>query len=273
MTDAAPHPAVRFARNVGILLVGAMALTYLIALGALVLWQRDMLFVGARYAAVEAPERSIYRTRTIKERDATLTVWQADAGKGRPTIVFFYGNGGTLLQFVEMGEALNAQGYGIVLASYRGYGGNPGSPSEAGLMDDARAILSPLPSDRTILWGQSLGTGVAARMAAEGRGAALILQSPYTAIVDVAARDFWVFPVRIFMWDRFDTLALVPKIKVPVLIVAGTADQVVPYDMGVTLSQRFGRQSEFVTVPGGGHMLPDDAMLPAVEAFLKRRGE
>lgn len=261
-----------FLRNVAILLVGAMGLMYALALGGLVLWQRDMLFVGARYAAVEAPQRSIYRTRTICERDATLTVWQAQAKPGRPTVVLFYGNGGTLLQFVRVGQALNAQGYGVVLASYRGYGGNPGSPSEAGLMDDARAILASLPKGKTILWGQSLGTGVAARMAAEGRGAALILQSPYTAVVDVAARDFWVFPVRLFMWDRFDTLSLVSKIKVPVLIVSGTADKVVPYDMGVTLAQRFGRQAAFVTVPGGGHMLPDDDVLPAVEAFLKRLG-
>ncbi len=263
----------RFLRNAAILLVGAVALIYVVALAGLVTWQRDILFVGARYAAVAPPQRSIYRVRTIRESDAALTVWQADAGKGRPTVVFFYGNGGTLLQFVRIGEALNAQGYGVVLASYRGYGGNRGTPSEAGLMDDARAILSLLPSAKTILWGQSLGTGVAARMAAEGRGRALILQSPYTAVVDVAARDFPFFPVRLFMWDRFDTLALTPKIKVPVLIVSGTADKVVPFDMGETLSRRFGRQAAFVTVPGGGHMLPDDEMLPLAEAFLKRLGE
>jgi len=261
-----------FMRNVGILLVGAMAFIYVVALTGLVLWQRDILFVGHRYAAVDMPTGSIYRTRTIRETDgAALTVWDAPAAPAKPTIVFFYGNGGTLLQFVEIGKTLNAQGYGIVLASYRGYGGNPGYPSEQGLMDDARAVLKALPKGKVILWGQSLGTGVAARMAAEGRGTALILQSPYTAVVDVAARDFPFFPVRLFMWDRFDTLSLSSRIKVPVLIVSGTADEVVPYDMGMTLSRSFGKQAVFVSVRGGRHMLPDDDVLPAALAFLARQ--
>lgn len=258
-------------RNVGIALFGAGVLIYAVALGGLVLWQRDILFVGARYAAVEPPLRSIYRVRTISEGDgAGVTVWEAPAVGDKPTVVFFYGNGGTLLQFVRVGEALNARGYGVVLASYRGYGGNPGRPSEDGLMEDARAVLGRLPRDKTILWGQSLGTGVAARMAAEGRGRALILQSPYTAIVDVAARDFPFFPVRLFMWDRFDTQSLLPRIKVPVLIFSGTADEVVPYDMGVTLSQRLGKRAQFVAIKGG-HMLHDEAVLPAAEAFLARQ--
>ena len=264
----------RFVRNVLLMLLAAIALLYIAALAGLVIWQRDILFVGHRYGAVAMPAHSIYRTRTITEKDgAALTVWQADAAPGRPTIVFFYGNGGTLLQFVDIGETLHAQGYGIVLASYRGYGGNPGLPSEDGVMDDARAVLGKLPRDKTILWGQSLGTGVAARMAAEGRGAALILQSPYTAIVDVAARDFPFFPVRLFMWDRFDTFSLLPRIKVPVLIVSGTADEVVPYAMGVALSRQFGKRAQLVTVPGGRHMLDDDQVLPAVRAWLKRQGE
>src|SRR5262249_40891652 len=147
------------------------------------------------------------------------------------------------------------QGYGVLLASYRGYPGNSGNPTEAGLMDDARAALHALPKDHgpVILWGQSLGTGVAARMAAEGYGAALILQSPYAAVVDVAARLFPIFPVHLLMLDRFDTASLTPRITVPVLIMSGTADRIVPFDMGETLARLFGKRATFVAFPGAGH--------------------
>src|SRR5207244_4333098 len=99
------------------------------------------------------------------------------------------------------------------LASYRGYSRNPGDPSETGLMADARAVLASLPKNHgpVIVWGQSLGTGVAARMASEGRANALILQSPYTSIANVAALRFPVYPVRLLIKDPFDTLSLVPK--------------------------------------------------------------
>src|SRR5262249_14246465 len=152
-----------------------------------------------------APD-AIYDVRTLTEADGTrLAVWQAPAASAEgPVIAFFYGNAGTLSDFAAIGVTFHREGYGVLLASYRGYPGTSGRPSEDGIMSDARAVLSVLPKGHgpVILWGQSLGTGVAARMAAEGYGAALILQSPYTAVVDVAARRFPIFPVRQLMLDR-----------------------------------------------------------------------
>jgi hypothetical protein len=120
-----------------------------------------------------------------------------------------------------------------------------------------------------VLWGHSLGSGVAARMASEGRGEALILESPYTSIPDVAARRFPIYPVRFFMRDRFDTLSLVPKIKVPVLIIHGTRDRIVPYDMGVTLAKRFGREAMFIPIVGAAHEPHRSDLVPFVMRWLR----
>ena len=261
----------KFLRNALILLGCGLLAIYFVVFGLLVYYQRSFLFFGGRH---EAAMNALYHAETITEPDGvTLTAWEAIAPKPRaPVIVFFYGNAGTMSDFADTGERLHDEGYSIVLASYRGYSGNPGLPTEDGLMNDARSILKSLPHDHgaIILWGQSLGSGIAARMASEGRANALILQSPYTAVVDVAARRFPLYPVRWVMRDRFDTFSLAPKIKVPVLIVHGTEDDVVPFDMGVALSRRFGAEATFVPVLGRGHNdLRASDLVPIAGKWLK----
>jgi fermentation-respiration switch protein FrsA (DUF1100 family) len=260
-------------RTLGLTLaVGAIAgaLLYSLTLALLITHQRDILFVRGRSA--QTPD-AVYRVRTLIEPDGTrLAVWQAPAESiDGPVIAFFYGNAGTLSDFAGIGLAFHREGYGVLLASYRGYPGNSGHPSEDGIMSDARAVLAALPRGHgpVILWGQSLGTGVAARMAAEGYGAALILQSPYTAVVDVAARRFPIFPVRKLMLDRFDTAALVSRIRMPVLIMSGTADATVPFDMGETLSRLFGPRATFVPFPGEGHELPARGVRAVADKWLR----
>jgi len=185
----------RFLRNVLILLAGAFVVLYFAVFVLLLVYQRQLLFAGNTTVIAPPSASSIYRAVTIKEDDgARLTVWKAPpARQGLPTFVIFYGNASSLTDFAETGEHLHAHGYGVVLAAYRGYSGNPGSPSEDGLMADARAILSGVPKP-VVLWGHSLGSGVAARMASESRAEALILESPYTSIPDVGARRFPIYP-------------------------------------------------------------------------------
>jgi hypothetical protein len=237
----------------------------------LVVKQREMLFVGGRTA--EAPTAP-FQVHRIAEHDGTrVTMWQAAARPGAPVIVFFYGNAGTLSDFADVGAGFHKQGFSIVLASYRGYDGNTGSPSEAGLMDDARAILGALPKDHgpVVLWGQSLGSGVAARMASEGRSDLLILESPYTSIADVAGRRFPIYPIHWLMKDPFDTFSVLPKIKVPVLIMHGDRDGVVPFDMGETLTHALGTQATFVRLPGSGHDIDGGLAFAVAGRWLQMR--
>jgi fermentation-respiration switch protein FrsA (DUF1100 family) len=266
-----PH-AWRIGRRALVWLLAIAALLYLAALVALYTKQRDIVFVRARWWHEYALPPGFVE-RTVKENDGThLRIWESGPpDKGKPTVVFFYGNAGTLSDFAPVGEELHAQGYGVVLGSYRGYSGNPGSPSEQGLFADARAILAALPHGYgpVVVWGQSLGTGVAARMAAEGRATGLILQSPYTAIVDIAAMQYPLFPVRLLDTDPFDTLSLVPKIRMPVLIIHGTDDWTVPFWMGEQLKGRFGREATLVPIERGGHNnLTTDELLPPALQWL-----
>jgi pimeloyl-ACP methyl ester carboxylesterase len=217
--------------------------------------------------------RAIYHPRTTVLGDApagsgytTLNVtvpgigvirdwWISPAAPGMPTIIFFHGNGGDGTSFLEQGQALHARGFGAVLAAYPGYSGNPGAPSEDSLMADARATIAAVApkAGAIIMWGHSLGSGVAARMASEGRAAGLVLEAPYTSLPDVAARIYPYIPVHLLMLDRFDTRALVDKITVPVLIFHSTDDPQIPFAMGRDLADALGKGATFVQLEGLGH--------------------
>ncbi len=257
-------------RRVAVGVMVGLAVVYVVALVALYTNQRNMLFV--RDQREWTPRPAGFVERIVKEQDGTrLRIWQSGPPEtAKPTIVYFYGNGGTLSDFAEIGEQLHSDGYGAVLASYRGFSGNPGQPSEAGMFADARAILDSVPKSygKIVLCGQSLGTGVAARMAADGRGIGLVLISPYTEVVDIAAARYPFFPVRLLDSDPFDTIDLVPKIRIPVLILHGTDDRTVPFAMGERLAKAFGKEAVLVPLPGVGHDISSETILPIVRRWL-----
>ncbi len=182
-----------------------------------------------------------------------LRDWQLPAKPGQPTMIFFHGNGAGTTYFREFGMRLHAQGWGVVLAAYPGYSGNPGTPTEDNLIAAARATIAAAHADRVILWGHSLGSGVAARMAAEGRALGLVLEAPYTALPDVAAMVYPYIPVHLLMRDRFDTLSLADRITVPVLIFHSTDDPQIPFAMGARLARAFSPHSCLVRMQGAGH--------------------
>jgi len=168
-----------------------------------------------------------------------LKAWYAPAPANRPTVVMFLGKGGSLRsQRYRVALFKDAQ-MGVLLLAYRGYSGNEGEPTEEGLYADARAALDWLEShdvhNRSIvIYGASLGTGVATAMAAEREYGALVLEAPYTSVVDVAAARFPIVPVDLLMFDRFDSLSRIDEIDEPLLVMHGDADRVI--------AQRFGRE-------------------------------
>jgi hypothetical protein len=180
---------------------------------------------------------------------------------GARTVVFFHGNGETVANAAPLGAELSAQGLGFVAVEYRGYGGSRGQgypgPSEEGLYRDAEAVLQGLraegaqPAD-LVLWGSSLGSGIAVEMALRGHAARLVLTSAFTSIPAVAASHVPVLPYGLLIGDRYDSLGKAPRIVVPTLLVHGDADAIVPCDMGVTLSQAIAG-ARLVMVPGAGH--------------------
>jgi alpha-beta hydrolase superfamily lysophospholipase len=174
------------------------------------------------------------------------------------TIVLFHGNGETIGNRLPLAESLRAHGLGVVLAEFRGYGlaSASGPPTEAGLYRDASAVLDALQSQgigpaRIALMGISLGTGVASEMAARGRGAALILVSPFTSITAMASRTLPLLPAGLLCPDHFDTLSRGGRIGVPTLVVHGDEDEVVPFAMGKQVAASI--QGATLRVEHGGH--------------------
>jgi uncharacterized protein len=229
-----------------------------IALGAGVLFRKMLYPAPLLFPSRVPPDATLVETRAAD--GVTVRALSFDGPRGAPVVVHFHGNGETMGHDVWVARELSRRGLGVLLVEYRGYGlsrGEP-SPTEDGLYADAAAALDWLESngigrERVVLWGQSLGSGVAAEMAARGRARAVVLVTPYTSIADVASRFapriLWL---RLVVRDRYDTLSKAPKITQPALVVHGNRDELIPYEMGVRLSKVLPR-AVLYTVEGGHH--------------------
>jgi hypothetical protein len=165
-----------------------------------------------------------------------LVAWHVAPHGDKPVILYFHGNGGALRYRVERFRTLIRDGVGLVGVEYRGYGGNEGNPTEAGLIADAEAAYAfaaaRYPAPQLVLWGESLGAGVAVVLAAEKPVGRVILEAPFTSAAAVASRRYWYLPVRLLMKDQFRSDERIGNIAAPVLILHGVQDHTVPYAMG-----------------------------------------
>ena len=224
-------------------------------------------FPGPAELARIAPGARIVSVRTSDGLDLACAHVPCGAPRA-PVAVYLHGNGESAAQNLWLPPVLAREGVDTFLAEYRGYGGNDGSPSEEGLYRDAEAALAWLASEgfapeRVVLVGRSIGTGVAAEMAHRGKGRALVLVSPFTTIVDLARR--MVGPLaNALVSDRFDTIAKVPALEVPVVVIHGTDDELIPYSMGAALAKA-ARRGSLVPIEDGTHN-----ELPGLPGLLAR---
>ncbi len=173
--------------------------------------------------------------RVATDDGLTLIGWYMPAAPGKKTILYFHGNAGHIGHRLPMVETYINEGYGVLLAEYRGYGGNPGKPSEQGFYKDARAYLDFLRAGRgvplsdIILYGESIGSGPAVQMAFEHAGiGGLLLITPFSSALDLARRTFFFVPVEMLMRDRFDNLSKISALSLPQYYFVAGADEVIP---------------------------------------------
>ena len=192
----------------------------------------------------------------------TLVAWYFRPKGGRPLILDFHGNGGALVDRVSRFHMFTSRCYGVLAVSYRGYGGSSGSPTEGGLMQDGEAAYRAARArghegNRIVLMGESLGTGVAAALAATHEAAALVLEAPYLSALDVASAHYPFFPVSWLMFDQFHSDLAIPDVRVPVLMVHGEKDDVIPIGSARRLFKLANEPKSFLSVPGGEHLVLD----------------
>jgi uncharacterized protein len=186
-----------------------------------------------------------------------VIAWHLPPRGNKPVILYFHGNAGTLTHRVERFQSLTGDGSGLIALSYRGYGGSTGRPSEAGLIADAMAAYdfaaARYPAERIVLFGESLGTGVAVALAAERKVARVILQAPFISAAEVGAAVYPFLPVRLLMKDQFRSDERIGKVKAPLLILHGAFDRVVPLAQGERLLQLANEPKSLVRFPRGDH--------------------
>jgi len=200
---------------------------------------------------------------TTRTRDGLdLTAWyKPPAAVDKPVILMFHGAWGTIDKFVFMARPYLDAGYGVLLAEYRGFGGNPGKPHEEGLYDDARSYIGWLIADRRInprrivLYGQSLGTGVAIQMATEYPDiAAVILESPFTSMAAAAQHRYFWAPAYWLTLDRYESIKKIAHVKAPVFIFHGAKDRIVPSSQPRALFQEIRGPKKIEELPAGTHL-------------------
>ncbi len=258
-----------------------LVLAVLAALGLIWISQRRLIYFptqGVPDAAAVLPgvEEVTYPTEDGLSLGAWFVPAEEEANGG--TVVVFNGNAGNRADRTPLAEALVGRGYAVLFVDYRGYGGNPGRPSEEGLAADARAAVAYLRTrsdfdpNRLVYFGESLGAAVALGLAEHQPPAALVLRSPFTSLPDIASIHYPFLPTSLLLWDRYPNLETIQRIDVPVMIIAGSADSIVPVGQSRKLYEAASGLKRLLVIDGADHndfaLTAGDRLMNEVVVFL-----
>jgi uncharacterized protein len=244
------------------IILGAVAL-YVLIIALLFVFQRRIIYVPdmtrptpGQYGVAEMGAVALHTSDGLEH----AAWWRTPDRNGAPVLVYYHGNAGHIGFRASKVRPYLESGWGVLLTSWRGYSGNPGHPTEQGLYRDARAALKFLadkgvPTENIVLYGESLGSGVAVQMASESGGPfrALVLEAPFSSITDVAAHKFPFAPARWMVRDRFDSKAKIALIHTPLLVVHGERDEVIPVEFGRALFDAAVAPKTAKYYPAAGH--------------------
>ena len=234
---------------------------YAVLLGLLYVFQRNLMYHPSSGhmdpAHYGVPEMTSVKVET--DDGLRLTSWyRPPANEDTLTLLYLHGKAGHIGYRADKVKPYLEAGYGMLLLSYRGYGTNPGYPTEDHLYLDSRAALKFLadqhiPIFKTVIYGESLGTGVAVEVAQNLGIAGLVLEAPFSSMVDAAALHFKLFPTSLLVRDKYDSLSKINNIKAPILIIHGKNDRTIPYSLGRKLYDMEPQPKEFFGIPNAGH--------------------
>ena len=191
------------------------------------------------------------------------------------TIVFFHGNAGSLKNRTYKLNHFKDLDVNFLIIAWRGFNGNKGKPSEIGLYEDARSAIrwlnkKDIKDKNIILYGESLGTAIAVEIAQNKKYAGVILESPFTSMINMGKKYYPFFPVSFLLKDKFESFKKINKILIPILIIHGEVDKIVPYEMGKKMYELANQPKFFYSQEYGDHMVEyDKKLLLALERFIQ----
>lgn len=223
--------------------------------------RRLMYFPAVDYVTPGAAGLRGVEERPLTAPDgARVMAWFAPPQPGQPTILYFHGNAGALDSRAERIAFYMSQGFGVFIMTYRGFPGSTGAPSEAANVADGKLAYDALTgfgvaAEDIVVYGESIGTGIATQIAASRPVGGLVLDAPYTSMVELAALHYplLALPGRLFMRDRYETRRYIASVTAPILIIHGEADGIIPVAMGRELHGLATGPKTIRTFPGAGH--------------------
>lgn len=256
----------------------AVPLALALVLVAALWWFQDRLiyFPGSEVEPIDAVLPGWSEVRVTTTDGLNLAAWWSAPEPDAAVVVVLHGNAGTRADRAPLGARLAAEGLGVLLVDYRGFGGNPGRPSESGLALDARAaarfVSDEAPGHPVVLFGESLGAAVAIELATADAPAALVLRSPFTSLADVARVHYPLVPVGLLLRDDYPSDTRIGSVRAPVLVIAGSSDSVVPTGQSRRLYELAPEPKDLVIVAGADHndfeLLAGDRMVEAILRFI-----
>ena len=260
------------------LTVVSIILAYLAIILFIYFYQRNLLYNPSDNNYLNDKINFNYEEIFIEtEKNIKLKTWfiNKDLNKFK-TIVFFHGNAGNLLNRVHKLNELYKLDLNILLTSWRGFSGNKGKPSEKNLYYDAQQIVEwlkvrGLDNKDIILYGESLGTGVAIELASKNNFGGIILESPFTSMIDTAKIYYPYLPVNLLLKDKYDSKSKIKDIKTPILIMHGKMDNIVPQRMGVELFEKANNPKFSYFPEDDDHMMEyNDQLLDKIKLFINK---
>lgn len=236
-------------------------LTVYFAFNALVYTkQREMMYIPSleRVAPADVGLDQVEEVALTTASNVELISWFARPEDDRPTVLFFHGNAGAVNHRAHRFRELMAQGYGVFVLGYPGYGGNAGEPSEPGFHEASQLAYdylrtSGIRPDDIVIYGESIGSGVAVRLAARVEAKGLVLEAPMSSAIDIAREHYPLLVAAFFLKDSYRSEDYIDRIDMPLLVIHGEKDAIIPLGLGRGLVERAVEPKKLVVIEGAGH--------------------
>ena len=260
------------------ILITSSFIIYLILLTFIYLNQRNLLYLPSENNYLDDKIKFEYEEYFIEvEQNIKLKSWLIKKDfKKYKTLLFFHGNAGNLFNRSYKLNRFNELDLNVLIISWRGFSGNPGEPTEINLYEDSRKAVKWLndkgvSSENIILYGESLGTGVAVELGQNNKFNSIILESPYTSMEKAAKIYYPYLPIKYLLKDKYDSEKKIKNINIPILIMHGKKDHIIPFHMGKKLFETANLPKQFLAIASDDHMLTfDDKLISEIKKFIKK---